>query len=575
QNISWTTAGTVGNVKIEYSTDNGIAWAEIVNSTTNDGSHPWTVPNTPSSQCQVRISDVADVSSNSTSDAVFTIKVSAPPTISLNITRLNFGAEVGDVSTSSQITTDQKFRITNTGEGILNWTVTNDVDWIMFSNTTTAEFSATQISGVGDAVINVSVDPSGYSAGILNGTITVSDPNSSNLSQTVNVVLTVKDPNDSDPPFGFFDTPLDGSVVSGSIAVTGWALDDIEVKHVEIKRDPDPDDNPGAIGSDGLVHIGYAFLVKGSRTDVEALYQDYPLNDRAGWGYMMLTFGLPRRGNGSFRLYAFAEDVEGKSALLGIKDISADNANRVNPFGTIDTPGPGQVISGSAYVNFGWALTPPASTNKFIPYDGSTVYWSIDSVIIGSVDYGDNRTDIAGAFPECLNANTAGGHKYIDTTQYANGVHTIGWLVYDNENNGDGMGSRFFEIQNTGATALEMTGMDSIKYKEDFSGSLRIDIDGPKEIELEELGYLKLELKAEGGKKIIGWGADKTKNLPIGSTLEEENGTFYWMPGIGFLNRHVLHFAVTDGINISQPVEIIVNIVPKRYEKGNNEIKIK
>jgi len=36
---------------------------------------------------------------------------------------------------------------------------------------------------------------------------------------------------------GSFDTPASGSSVAGSIAVTGWALDDIGVDRVEIWRD--------------------------------------------------------------------------------------------------------------------------------------------------------------------------------------------------------------------------------------------------------------------------------------------------------------------------------------------------
>ena len=40
------------------------------------------------------------------------------------------------------------------------------------------------------------------------------------------------------PPFGSLDAPLDGAQVSGSIAVGGWALDDLEVSRVQIFRDP-------------------------------------------------------------------------------------------------------------------------------------------------------------------------------------------------------------------------------------------------------------------------------------------------------------------------------------------------
>jgi len=37
---------------------------------------------------------------------------------------------------------------------------------------------------------------------------------------------------------------------------------------------------------------------------------------------------------------------------------------------------------------------------------------------------------------------------YLDTTQYENGLHTIAWSVTDNAGNTDGIGSRYFTIQN-------------------------------------------------------------------------------------------------------------------------------
>jgi hypothetical protein len=40
------------------------------------------------------------------------------------------------------------------------------------------------------------------------------------------------------------------------------------------------------------------------------------------------------------------------------------------------------------------------------------------------------------------------------------------------------------------------------------------------------------------------------------------------MPAPGFLGRHVLHFAVTDGARMSRPAMLIINIVPKNYEKA-------
>jgi hypothetical protein len=372
-------------------------------------------------------------------------------------------------------------------------------------------------------------------------------------------------------PFGAFDTPMNGSAVSGSIAVTGWALDDNEVTKVEIKREPDHDDTPGAIGADGLVYIGDALFVRGSRPDVEAIYPDYPYCNRAGWGYLMLTYGLPRQGNGAFRLYAFAEDGNGNRILLGIKEIMSNNADRVQPFGAIDTPAPGEVTSGN-YLNFGWVLTPPP---KWIPTDGSTIWISIDSIFIAQPDYNHFRQDIYDSFPGYLNSNGAVGYFYLDTTQYTNGTHTIGWYAVDSEGLSDGFGSRFFEIQNPGGETTILEGMEMLRYIEDKSGWLKIRVEVPQNIEVEELGRIEIKLKGEAGDRFIGWGADENRSLPVGSTLDEEEGIFYWNIGPGFLNKHVLHFATTDGTSRSRSAHVVVNIVPKRFDEFPEKVKIK
>ena len=72
--ISWRNATYLDiNVKIEYSIDNGVSWQTIIASTPNDGSHTWTVPNSPTSAAKVRISEVGDATASDISDANFTI----------------------------------------------------------------------------------------------------------------------------------------------------------------------------------------------------------------------------------------------------------------------------------------------------------------------------------------------------------------------------------------------------------------------------------------------------------------------------------------------------------------------
>ena len=475
------------------------------------------------------------------------------PVISLSRTSIKFGALIGGATTS-----DQYFSISNSGGGTMDWTITDNAGWL----------GCVPGSGTGYQKITVSVNHAGLGGGTYNGTISVFCTNASNSPQTVAITLQVYGAGGDSAPFGSFDTPTDASTVSGSIAVTGWALDDVEVKKVEIKRDPHADDPIGAIGKDGLVYIGDAVFVKGARPDIESLYPDYPLNDRAGWGYMMLTYGLPRKGNGTFRIHAVAEDATGKRVKLGIKQVTSDNAHRVKPFGNIDTPGqggPGAVVAGASYINFGWALTPPPN---MIPTDASTISVWIDSVNVASPLYNQYRKDIADDFPECLNANGPVGALYLDTTKYANGVHTIGWLVYDNAGNGDGIGSRFFEVQNVGGLGAGKDTMEHLRYMEDVSGRLKTEVIGPREIEIEELERVEIIIKGEGGSRFVGWGTSPDKPLPIGSTLDKQTGVFTWMPAPGFLGRHVLHFAVTDGARMSRPATLIINIVPKNYEKA-------
>lgn len=92
-NITWTTqeqGATVANVKIELSTNGGTGYSTIIASTPNNGSYAWTVPNTPSANCLVRISDAANADISDVSDSAFTIIPPPSPPLSPAIdTRLN------------------------------------------------------------------------------------------------------------------------------------------------------------------------------------------------------------------------------------------------------------------------------------------------------------------------------------------------------------------------------------------------------------------------------------------------------------------------------------------------------
>jgi hypothetical protein len=547
QSVTWSSTGTVGNVMIEYSTNNGTGWSTIFSSTANDGSYSWTVPAVSSSNCKVRISET-DGDPSDTSDSVFSIvSPSGAPEIFINRSQLNAGAVISGVSTGSQT-----FWISNSGTGSLNWGISDNANWL----------TTNPSSGIDSGVVKVSINPTGLSVGTYTGTITVTDPHASNSPQHVTVYLTVKNSSQELPPFGSFDSPGHGSTVRSSIAVTGWALDDIEVESVKIYRQKGGD----------LVYIGDAVLVEGARPDVETAYPGYPYNYRAGWGYMLLTNFLPNQGNGTFTLAAVAADNSGNEVTLGTKTITVDNDNAVKPFGAIDTPTQGGEASGSKFINWGWVLTPQPNR---IPTSGSTIKVYVDGVKLGQPTYNIYRSDIADLFPGYANSNGAAGYFSLDTTAYTDGVHTIQWVATDNAGNTDGIGSRYFTIQNSTssfkAIKREQGGLppcrsgDSpvrvIKGYHTASHPQTIYADENQNITIEIKELERIEIHFSEGTRglaplselapLLHWTGyqevnSQLRQLPIGSTLDRKNGIFYWQPGPGFMGEYQLIFFAGD-----------------------------
>jgi hypothetical protein len=452
------------------------------------------------------------------------------PNIRLNRTQLNFGASAG-VETGTQT-----FAIDYSGEGTPDWSVSTGANWL----------SCSPVSGDGPGLVSVSVDTTGLSTGTYNGTITVIDPNAINSPQTLPVTLQVYKPGFTSEPFGDFATPIHGAAVRSSIPVTGWVLDDIEVVSVKIYN--------------GSNYVGDAIFVEGARPDVEQAYPGYPVNYRAGWGYMLLTYFLPNGGNGTYTINATAADSEGNQVTLGSKVINIDNANAVKPFGAIDTPTQGGIVSGSSYINWGWALTPQPNC---IPTDGSTINVYVDGVNLGHPTFNIYRSDIASMFPYYCNSSGAAGYFYLDTTAYANGIHTIQWVVTDSAGNTDGIGSRYFTIQNPGSNTSPgsfsyeyVIGDDPVEMIKGYSNHGRRqeiypDENGVIVVEIKEMERIEIHLQGKHNWQSVpirtnyrGYMKvnDRLRSLPVGSTLDIEKGIFYWQPGVGFLGEYSFVF---------------------------------
>ncbi len=236
------------------------------------------------------------------------------------------------------------------------------------------------------------------------------------------------------------------SGIAGAIGVTGWALSKAGVQTVAVWREPVTGEAPTG---NGLVFILNATIVPGSRPDVAQAYSGYACND-CGWGAQILTNLLPASngvalGTGTYKLHVLVTTNSAQTIEIGTVTLGVNNAASALPFGTIDTPGQGGTASGTKFVNFGWVLTPLPNT---IPVDGSTITVYIDKMAAGHPVYGNHRADIAAAFPGLNNSQGAVGYFFIDTTKLSNGLHTISWVATDSAGNAQGLGSRFFNVQN-------------------------------------------------------------------------------------------------------------------------------
>ena len=477
------------------------------------------------------------------------------------------------------------------------------------TGTGSSRLTVSPSSGSGTAPITVTMAATSLAAGtyINNVRVTVGT-----TQLNVPVTIRVYAPGASAPPAGVFDTPTNGIVnVAGSLPVTGWAVDDVGIARVDILRD--------AVGSEpagAMILLGSASLVSGSRPDVENLYPNAPQNYRAGWGFMVLTNMLPDTvngratgGNGAFRLHAYAVDTEGRSSYLGAKRFQANNSASSKPFGTLDTPTQGGTASGGAYMVWGWAISPRAT----IPTNGSTITMYVDGVARGNPRYNVNRSDIAGMFPGYANSNGAIGYIPLDTTTLANGTHTISWVVTDNQGNTEGIGSRFFTVQNgtSSVTALTSTGaVDSssmavasntvssnaalgqtseavaevppdyslVEVRKvasddkaaelvfpEWSGEIRV-----RTLETEQV-EVKLASQFDDGKAtyegyVVTGG--RMRPLPVGASLDTSTGTFTWQPGPGFLGRYEFVFLRTGENGLKTRIPVHVRIAP-RHDSGD------
>ncbi len=549
--------------------------ADIGNLTT------WTLANaTPGVLYSFRVVAYNIYGDRSTPSAVVTAAATTPngPTLTADRVALRFATVTGGTQPT---TSKQTVRLTQSGTGTVTWTVTSSAAWLQVAPT----------AGTGSGAFTVTVSPTAAPSTSSTATITIASAGTSNVISPIPVSLNVLSPANTAAPFGVIDTPTNNATgVTGSMAITGWALDDVDVTRVRLYRDPVAGETPGQ-----LVSIGDATQIEDARPDVDAAYSSYPASYRSGWGYLALTNMFPNQGNGTFRLSAYAEDADGHSTLLGSRTVTCSNVSSTQPFGAIDTPAQGETVSGSVYTSYGWVLS-RGPRRADVP-GGGVVSVLIDGTAVGTPAGWAARPDLTSLFggSQFPGVTSALALFSFDTTTLSNGLHTMAWVVTDNQGSTSGVGSRFFRVFN-GSSALVvapalMAASRSVSLAEEVASAQadttaiegrrgfsletpyrRYDADASGRIVVQSEELDRIELRTHGASAGFLLAGGDLRPLPIGSTLDT-SGTFVWQPGAGFVRDYDLAFVRRAGGRlVRQDVHIVLN--PKGSDRVGPQVVV-
>ena len=262
-------------------------------------------------------------------------------------------------------------------------------------------------------------------------TIAIQVTESSGASFVIGSRTVVVDNNVNQAPFGYIDIPGPAGVegANGSFPVSGWAIDDVDVDHIDFLMDGQI--VAGAVGR-GLPSTA---IYGTTRPDVQAAFPDVPNSLFSGFQANIDTTKLI---NGMHQLSVRVTDNQGASRVIGTRNVQIINVgSNLAPFGQIDFPldkaslfcstidigipspcPPDVCVAVLPNVVAGWALDVGARLDHgqvaFVELliDGNIIANTrTDCVQVGRNlinCYGINRPDVARSYSGYVNADNAG-----------------------------------------------------------------------------------------------------------------------------------------------------------------------
>ncbi len=247
------------------------------------------------------------------------------------------------------------------------------------------------------------------------------------------------------------DSPQEGDTVFGLVEVRGWILDD--GNDCGAPADWQSCDWSEALISSVDLYVDDEYVASADlgqpRWDVLQAFPWYAGTpfERPGFS-VSFAAGNYTPGDHTLHLHVTFSDTTEQD--YGEVTVNVDPTRNQAPFGELEMPGENQPMNG-VFPMIGWAL----DDSEIVKIE-----LMVDGLIVGPVNHGIHRPDIAYRFPSHPGAEDAGFIRMFNTTDLTNGVHTVAIRLTDNEGMVKVIGRRFVQTFNTAYNLPPFGGID-------------------------------------------------------------------------------------------------------------------
>jgi len=228
------------------------------------------------------------------------------------------------------------------------------------------------------------------------------------------IIMSVMTPSVRQPPAVYIDSLASGATVSGTVTVSGWALDNTTARGT-------------AIGSvlvkvDGVA-VGSATYGT-PRSDVCGAYPGRPNCPNVGFTYRLNVVSFSA-GSHTITAVATDTDIIPSSASYSL---TVTVSGLPPPVVYIDSLTSGATVSGAVTVS-GWAIDNPTGSGTAI----GSVQVRVDGKAVGIATYGTPRPDVCGIYPGRPGCPNVGFTYQLNTTSLSAGSHTVTAVATDTD----------------------------------------------------------------------------------------------------------------------------------------------